>query len=251
MGPLVYILPVHNEEALLAANVARARLYLERFPGSEIYPVENGSDDRSWPIAQELEATAKNGEGSAVTPVRAFREPQAGIGFAYHRGLTEAVARFGPSRSAWAILTGADLPFGFSDLEAALVHIGGSSSRILMGSKAHPHSRIDNGPKRRLMTAAYRVARRLAVGMQVGDSQGSVFLRLDLAVELLPKIKARGFFYSTELCHFAERRGETIVELPVAPDAVLRASTVRSVRDGLGMAKELMRLRREDKRGSS
>lgn len=247
MGPLVYILPVHNEEALLAANVARARVYLERFPGSEVYAVENGSEDRSWPIAQELEASAKKG---GVTPVRAFREPQAGIGYAYHRGLTEALARFGASSSAWAILTGADLPFGFSDLEAALVHLMDSRSRILMGSKAHPESRIDNGPKRRLMTAAYRVARRLAVGMRVGDSQGSVFLRLDLAAELLPKIKARGFFYSTELCHFAERGGESIVELPVAPDAVLRASTVRSVRDGLGMARELMRLRAEERRRS-
>ena len=117
-----------------------------------------------------------------------------------------------------------------------------------MGSKAHPHSRIDNGPKRRLMTAAYRVARRMAVGMRVGDSQGSVFLRLDVAAELRPLIKARGFFYSTELCHFAERAGETIVELPVSPDAVLRASTVRSVRDGLGMARELLRLRAEEKR---
>lgn len=245
MGPLVYILPVHNEEGLLAANVARARTYLERFPGSEVYAVENGSDDGSWPIAQELEANAKK---SGVTPVRAFREPQAGIGYAYDRGLREALARFGASSATWAVLTGADLPFGFSDLEAALVHLMDSRSRILMGSKAHPESRIDNGPKRRLMTAAYRIARRLAVGMRVGDSQGSVFLRLDLAAELLPNIKARGFFYSTELCHFAERGGESIVELPVAPDAVLRASTVRSVRDGLGMARELMRLRAEEKR---
>lgn len=245
MGPLVYILPVHNEEKLLAANVGRARAYLERFPGSEVYAVENGSVDRSWSIAQELEAASKE---SGTVPVRAFREPQAGIGFAYHRGLTEALARFGPSPSTWAVLTGADLPFGFSDLEAALVYLVDSSSRILMGSKAHPHSRIDNGPKRRLMTAAYRVARRMAVGMRVGDSQGSVFLRLDVAAELRPLIKARGFFYSTELCHFAERGGETIVELPVSPDAVLRASTVRSVRDGLGMARELLRLRAQEKR---
>jgi glycosyltransferase involved in cell wall biosynthesis len=249
LGPFVYVLPVHNEEALLARNVERARTYLERFPGSWVLAVENGSRDRSWAVAQELEARA---QASGQTPVAAFREPEAGIGFAYHRGLTEALGRVGPSPSAWAILTGADLPFGFSDLEAALVHLGAppgpGAPRVLMGSKAHPQSRIDNGPTRRLMTAAYRVARRLAVGMQVGDSQGSVFVRLDLAAELAPRIKARGFFYSTELCHVAERAGEVIVELPVAPDAALRPSTVSPVRDGLGMARELVRLRREDKR---
>jgi dolichyl-phosphate beta-glucosyltransferase len=242
MGPIVYVLPVHNEEAFLAANVDRARSRLARFPGSEVFLVENGSRDRSWPIAQELEANASAGG----TPVRAFRELSAGIGYAYHRGLTEAVARFGASSSVWTVLTATDLPFGFSDLEAALFHITSSSSRVLMGSKAHPDSRFYAGPKRKLMTAAYRIARRLVLGMRVGDSQGTVFLRLDLAATLLPRIKARGFFYSTELCHFAERSGERIVELPVAPDAVLRASTVRSFHDGLGMAKELLRLRRED-----
>jgi glycosyltransferase involved in cell wall biosynthesis len=241
MGPLVYVLPVHNEEPFLAASVARARASLDRFPGSAVILVENGSRDRSWDLSQSLEA-------SDGTRVYAFRELSAGIGYAYHRGLTEALARFGPLESVWAVLTAADLPFGFSDLDAALTHIAPrSSSRMLMGSKAHPESTFESGPKRRAMTVAYRLARRLALGMRVGDSQGTVFLRLDFAATLVPKIKARDFFYTTELCHYAERAGEEIVELPVSPDGILRASTVRSLHDGLGMARELLRLRREDR----
>jgi len=80
--------------------------------------------------------------------------------------------------------------------------------------------------------------------MNVGDSQGSVFLRLDLAAELISKVQARGFFYSTELCHYAERAGEEIVELPVVLEAAQRASTVRPGRDGFTMARELWRLRK-------
>lgn len=247
MGPLVYVLPVHNEEALLATNVAQVRTRLARYPGSEVFLVENGSRDRSWAIAQELEASARPEEGP---PVRAFFEAQAGIGYAYQRGLTEAVQRFGPSSSRWAVLTASDLPFGFSDLDAALPHLAPESrSRILIGSKAHPESRFRTGGKRRVMTAAYRALRRLVVGMRVGDSQGTFFLRLDLVDTLLPKIKARGFFYTTELCHFVERAGERIIELPVSSpqNADARASTVRSLHDGLAMARELVRLRREER----
>jgi glycosyltransferase involved in cell wall biosynthesis len=240
MSRLVYVLPVHNEERLLVGNVTRLTSYLERLPGSEVFLVENGSRDASWDLARRL---ASDITGSHV-PVRAFREPNAGIGHAYHRGLVEALDRLGPSASLWAVLTGADLPFGSSDLEAALIALERSDSRILVGSKAHPDSQADTGPKRRAMSAMYRVARRLAVGMKVGDSQGSVFVRLDLAAELVPRIEARGFFYSTELCHFAERAGETIVELPVVLEASPRASTVRPAADGLTMARDLWRLRK-------
>ncbi|MBX3191369.1 MAG: glycosyltransferase family 2 protein [Labilithrix sp.] len=238
---LVYVLPVHNEEKVLAANVGRLTSYLERWPDAQVFLVENGSKDGSWELSRTL-------EGGTGVQVRAFQEPNAGIGYAYHRGLAEAVEQFGPAPSRWAVLTAADLPFGFSDLEAAMVDLEGSAARILVGSKAHPQSQIDRSFKRKMMSAAYRLARRAAIGMRVGDSQGSVFLRLDLASALLPKIEARGFFYSTELCHFAERAGETIVELPVVLEEQQRESTVRPARDSLAMARELMRLRAHEKK---
>jgi glycosyltransferase involved in cell wall biosynthesis len=242
MTRLVYVLPVHNEEKILAANVDRLTAYLVQFPGSEVYLVENGSSDGSWAAARELEARAE--EAGYAVPVRAFREERAGIGYAYHRGLTEAVARSTQHTSTWAVLTATDLPFGLSDVEAALVPLARSTSRIFMGSKAHRESKVTNPLKRKAMTAIYRVARRAVVGMRVGDSQGSVFLRLDLAVELLPRIESRGFFYSTELCYFAEQAGEAIVELPIVVEGEQRLSTVRPLRDGLAMAGQLVKLRR-------
>jgi glycosyltransferase involved in cell wall biosynthesis len=247
MAPLVYILPVHNEALVLRANVARAQAYLADVEGSVILAVENGSRDASWEIATQLAAESEQG---ADVRVYAFRERAPGIGFAYHRGLAEALKLFGPSSSVWAVLTGADLPFGFTDAEAArpLFASPPSAPAILIGSKAHPASRVKSPLRRRWMTRAYRVARRVAVGMRVGDSQGSVFLRLDLAAQLSPLVRARGFFYSTELCFRAERVGHSIVELPVTADPVLRASSVHPIRDGLGMARALLRLRHEEAR---
>lgn len=235
MFTLVYFLPVHNEQTVLAANVARLREHLARFEGAEIFLLENGSRDTSWTIAQEL----------AKQPgVTAFKEDRAGIGYAYNRGFEEALARFGPSKTTWAVLTAADLPFGFSDLDHAMMHLDRGDSRILMGSKAHPDSVVGRGAQRWAMSQAYRMARRALLGMHVGDSQGSVFVRLDFAAEIAPKVEARGFFYSTELCHHAEKAGETIVELPVTLEEAKRASTVRPVKHGTEMLKQMWELRK-------
>lgn len=243
MPPLVYVLPVHNEALDLAANVARLVKYLEGFPGSEIYLCENGSKDESWRISQELEEKSAGAPGSAR--VRAYFEPIGGIGYGLNRGMTEAIARFGGDPKIWTVIQGADLPFGFSDVDAALVDLQRAPARMLMGSKAHPRSEVGATAKRKAMSAIYRLARRATIGMKVGDSQGSVFTRLDLAKVIVPKIQTRGFFYTTELCYYAEQEGETIVELPVVLNASRRASTVRPLKDGLAMVKELMRIRRE------
>ena len=242
LPPLVYVLPVHNEAQDLAANVVRLVKYLEGFPGSEIYLCENGSKDDSWRISQELEELSAAAGGARV---RAYREPIGGIGYGLNRGMTEAITRFGGDPKIWTVIQGADLPFGFSDVEAALVDMQRSPSRMLMGSKAHPRSEASATAKRKVMSAVYRLARRATIGMKVGDSQGSVFTRLDLAEIIVPKIQTRGFFYTTELCYYAEQEGETIVELPVVLTAGRRPSTVRPLKDGMAMAKELMRLRRE------
>lgn len=234
MATVLYVLPVHNEESVLRANVERLCARLSSLPGAQVLLVENGSHDRSWALCQELADGVR---------VFAFTEPAAGIGYGYDRGLREALAMHGPSKDHYAILTAADLPFGFSDLEAASNPLARAEQPILMGSKAHPRSVGTRGFKRRAATLGYRILRRALAGMRVGDSQGSVFLRLDLAATLVPLVHARDFFYSTELCYVAERAGETIHEMPVRLEEEKRKSTVRPFRDGRRMALQLMELR--------
>ncbi|MBS2019635.1 MAG: hypothetical protein JST00_42630 [Deltaproteobacteria bacterium] len=244
MQELVYILPVHQEEKVLAKNVATLVEHLSRLPSSvfrspEILLVANGCKDASADVARSLET-----EGPIR--IRAYEEREAGIGVAYHRGLVELLASDRPPTRTWAVLTAADLPFGFSDVNAAMIELERGRSRIIVGSKAHPESHAPTGVTRKAMSLAYRVARRAVVGMRVGDSQGSLFLRLDLAAELVPRVRSRNFFYSTEVCHYAEQLGEEIVEVPVRVEqsARERPSTVRPVRDGLAMARQLVELRR-------
>jgi len=236
--PLTYVLPVHNEETILLGNVARLRSALAAHAGATILLVENGSQDGSAALARGLAKDAH------PVPVHAFSLTDAGIGHAFDRGIRAALALAGASTSHWLVLTAADLPFGFTDLEQALPHLGDGSGPLLIGSKAHPRSVVRVPRRRALATRVYRGLRRAVAGMRTGDSQGSLFLRLDVAAKLVDLVLSRDFFYTTELVFHAERLRHPIIELPVTSAPEARASTVRPVRHGAGMLLALLRTTR-------
>ena len=234
---LSYIIPAFNEEALLERNVERLRAHLERFSQAEILIVENGSWDRSLEIAKRCAARS---EGGAV-PIRAFHEAQAGLGHAYDRALRELQVEPG---GHWIVFSAADLPFAFTDLEQALPLLeAGGEERVVLGSKAHPQSRIGATLPRRMASLAYRWLRREVVGMTAGDCQGSLFLPASLAIRLRPELRSRDYFYTTELVYLAQRAGAEILEIPVVLQPAERKSTVNLVRDGMTMGRRLFELR--------
>jgi dolichyl-phosphate beta-glucosyltransferase len=241
---LSWVLPVHNDEMTIAANVARLAGHTKQFGGSEILLVENGSRDASWEECRKLDGELEGG-----VRVRAFREPNAGIGFAYARGLAELETLHGPDTERWAVLTGSDLPWGFTDLDSALPLMKSGRAPVLIGSKAHPESRAFGGYKRFAMSMAFRVLRRLLVGMKTGDSQGSFFVRLDVAVSLAHRIVSRDFFYTTELVWFAEPLPDGVVEVPatIEPSQLVGTTTVRPLKHGTAMLKQLIELRKRSK----
>lgn len=237
---LSYVLPVHNDEKSLATNVARLAEHLRQYRGSEILLVENGSTDESWRECEKLAGIQDE------VPVHVFRETHAGIGYAYARGLAELERMHGADASRWAVLTGSDLPWGFSDLDSARSVIDKGGAPVIIGSKAHPESVAYRGWKRHGMSLAFRVLRRVVVGMRTGDSQGSFFIRLDVAVPLAHRIVSRDFFYTTELVYFAEREGEGVLEVPAVIEAsqlVPGDTTVRAFEHGTAMLKQLVALR--------
>lgn len=93
------------------------------------------------------------------------------------------------------------------------------------------------------MTWCYRQLRATLLRMQAGDSQGSLFVRADLARALLPLMTSGDYFYSTELVFHAERMGACAVELPVVLSERQRPSRVRPVRDSLSLLRSCVRLR--------
>lgn len=243
-----FVLPVHNEAETLAGAVDRiVTAFEERGLYGEVLLVENGSSDASRDVAESLA-----GERGAVR-IRAFSEAQAGIGWAYARGIRECANVEG----ACVVLTAADLPFGFSDLDGvlslarawsvdgsdSLSSSSSSSSFVIVGSKAHPASRVEGRFGRGVLSRVYRSMRSVLLGMRVGDSQGTIFLGRALAQSLLVEVVARDFFFTTELLFHAERRGVVVDEVPVVYEGERRESTVRPLRHGAAMLVSMLRVR--------
>jgi dolichyl-phosphate beta-glucosyltransferase len=241
---LTYLIPVHNEEATLEASIERLVARMAVQPNAAIFLIENGSRDRSWEVCERLAGSAQG------VVVAAFREPVAGLGHALHRGLVEALDGGGPLAERWVVMTAADLPFGFTDLDAALPAMARAGGpRLIVGSKAHPESARDGADWRRaVVSQTYRGLRRVLAGMQTADSQGSLLLRLDLGRELVGRIQSRDFFFSTEVVFLAERMGETVLEVPVVREPQRRATTVRFLRDATAMFGQLAALTRREGR---
>lgn len=236
---LSYVVPVHNEERTLARNVQRLEAHLQQFPGSRVLLVENGSKDDSWGLCQRL------ARSDGPVTIEAHREPNAGMGFALQRGVLEEIPRAEANR--WLVLTAADLPFGFTDLDGLVSLLeAGQRPDVVVGSKAHRSSQIQTSATRTATTLIYRVLRRAIAGMRTGDSQGTFMFRAESVRDIAPKIASRDFFWSTEFTYYAERAGLRIAEVPVVLEEAQRASTVKPFKHGSKMLRQLVELRLRD-----
>lgn len=230
MAPrLSYVLPVHNQERVLRQSVEQLVTRLRAFPGSEVLLVENASRDSSAALCVQLAGE----HGSEPVPVRSAQSAQ-GMGHALRRGIELAGGDV-------VVLTAADLPFGFTDLEAYLAQQ--PPPRLAIGSKAHRASRTRIPILRRLMSESFRLLRRLTLGLHVGDSQGTILIEASLARTLAPHLRCGDFLISTEIVAWAVSAGVTPVELPVTYVAH-GGSTVSPWRDSVRMAVGLLALRR-------
>ena len=225
---LSYVLPVHNQEHVIANSVERLLGRLHTFPGSEVILVENGSTDASPELCAQL-AAASAGGGVAVR----VTQSETGMGNALRRGIALATGDI-------LVLSAADLPFGFTDLEALLAT--DPRPRLAIGSKAHRRSRTRIPALRRTMSEAFRLLRFAVIGLRVRDSQGTILIDAQLAREIAPRLRCGDFLISTEIVAWGARLGAIPVELPITYRAA-SGSTVSPIGDSVRMARGLFSLR--------
>jgi glycosyltransferase involved in cell wall biosynthesis len=235
----IYIVPAHNESETLPSTMRRIDQVRSKYGIDRIVAVENGSSDATWCVLQNAAV--------GLPYLHAFSEPAAGLGHAYHRGIEEALRLTGPSDTTYLVLTACDLPFGFTDIEGMLALP--SRPLVTIGSKAKLVGAIAPDLKRRTMSRVYQLARRWLIGMQTLDCQGSFVVRSDVAHQVYRAIRARDFFYTTELCARLERLGILPIEVAVEIQQEVRPSTVRPLKHGTAMLRQLVALRRELARG--
>lgn len=225
-----YVVPVHNEESILEETVVRIVRRLRAFPGSEVILVENGSIDLSSMLVRRLASEFSCAEVTVVPT-----ESAKGLGHAYRRGIEASTGDL-------VVLTAADLPFGFSDFDQVVTSY--AADEVVLGSKAHPDTRYSTSVARRMMSAVFRLLRRMLLDLRVGDSQGTFLLPGDWGRRVGPQLRSADYLVTTELAMVAQRSGLRLREIPVLGRVAGRPSTVRPIHDGWQMLLGLVRLAR-------
>ena len=223
------VIPVYNEEHVLARSIATLREFLRQNIAQRwrVVIVDNGSTDGTWEVAQALsrehpEVIAlhleEKGRGRALR--RAWLESTSDIVSYMDVDLSTELAAF--PRLIQAIEEGYDIAIG---------------SRLARGAA------VKRSLLREFTSRSYNLLIKVMFRTKFSDAQcGFKALSARAARELVPLIQDQKWFFDTELLLLAHRRGYRIKEVPVTwvedPDS--RVSITKTALDDV---KGLLRMR--------
>ena len=240
---LSVIVPAYNEEARLATTLPRIAEYMAaRGEAYEILVVDDGSSD----------ATAEVARGQPQEQVSVLTlDRNRGKGAALRTGVLA-------SRGARVLLTDADLSTPIAELERLEPLL--TEAPVVIGSRASVDSRIDRAQPahRQLMGKIFnRILHLLGLCTDFADTQcGFKLLDGDVARRLFRQLRIERFAYDMELLELARFHGLEIREVGVqwidSPASKVRLVTDAALmlRDAVGLAWRLRRMRRQRARGA-
>jgi glycosyltransferase involved in cell wall biosynthesis len=197
------VVPVYNEEQILASSVERLRTYLtDTFPFAwRIVIADNASTDATAEIAARLAADDER--------IRHLRLELKGRGRALRAAWSQSDADI-------VVYTDVDLSTGLTGLLPLVAPLVTGHSDVAIGSRLSAGSLVARGPKRELISRAYNLLLRLVFAVRFRDAQcGFKAVRSDVVKLLLPAVEDEAWFFDTELLLLAEYNGLRVHEVPV------------------------------------
>ncbi len=232
---LSIVIPAYNEENRLPNTLEQVFHFLAKQPfASEILVVENGSDDRTFEIAQQFADRLQN--------VRVLRSEQRGKGLAIQHGVMAAVGEY-------VFMCDADLSMPVEEI-SKFIPPQLENVDIAIASREAPGSIRYNEPYYRHFTGrVFNTLIRFLILPRLQDTQcGFKCMRAQVAREIFPYQTLTGWAFDVELLYIARLHGYRIVEIPI--DWYFNADSKISVlRDSLRMFLDLLRIRRNARRG--
>jgi glycosyltransferase involved in cell wall biosynthesis len=230
------VVPVFNEERVLAQNIAILAAYLEReLPLAwRITIADNGSTDLTAEVADEL--------AKSLPRVEVKRIGHRGRGGALHDVWLGSDARV-------LAYMDIDLSTNLESLLPLAAPILSGHSELAIGTRLARQAHVRRKPGREVLSRGYNLLVRVLLGARFSDAQcGFKAIRADIAERLLPLVEDRDWFFDTELLLLAERNGMNIFEVPVdwIEDLDSRVDIPSTALDDL---KGLWRMRRRFWRG--
>lgn len=232
---LSIIIPAYNEEKRLPGTLETIQGFLSQQDFSaEVLVVENGSSDRTLEIAQEY--------ASRNPGYRALHEEQRGKGRAVRAGMLAAGGRY-------RFFGDADLSMPISEIPRFLPP-NIPDPQVVIGSREAPGAIRYGEPEIRHLSGRVfnSLVRWIALpGLQ--DTQcGFKLFRADAAEDVFRRLTIFGWTFDVEALYIARLHGYSITEIGV-PWYYNADSKVRMFSDARAMFKDLVRIRRNARRG--
>jgi putative flippase GtrA len=109
-----------------------------------------------------------------------------------------------------------DLATGLDALLPLVAPLLSGHSDVAIGTRLGPGAHVVRGVRRELISRAYNLLLRIALGSRCTDAQcGFKAMRRPVAAELLPLVEDDEWFFDTEMLVTAQRNGLRIHEVPV------------------------------------
>ncbi|HRN69563.1 MAG TPA: glycosyltransferase family 2 protein [Candidatus Woesebacteria bacterium] len=216
----------YNEEEIIFETIKNLNDGLDKLIGKgnyEILVIENGSTDNTKKILKNIKNRS----------LRVVYISKKGHGLAIKTAIEKA-------RYNNVVITGADLPFGLTDLKRALKlwH----KYDLIFGSKLHPKSTYYTSQQRKVVSHIYSFLLRIFLNLEIKDPQGSIFIQRKKILPLLKYCDSPNAFFTTQLAVYSQMHKLSIKEIPVSSSTIskYRASKYNVLSDGYKMFKAIM-----------
>lgn len=224
MAEVDLVIPVYNEQRVLARSVATVLSWTERHPQHRwrVVVADNASTDGTLAVAREL-------EGAHPGRVVALHIPTKGRGIAL--------------RAAWltspadvCAYMDVDLSTDLDHLPALVDAIAAGEADLAYGTRLDPRSQTRRGLRRELISRSYVAILRATLGLRASDAQcGFKAISRQAARELVPLVRDTRWFFDSELLVIAQANGYRMREVPVrwTDDPDSRVAIVRTALEDL------------------
>jgi glycosyltransferase involved in cell wall biosynthesis len=229
-GAVEVVIPVYNEERVLAENVRALHRHLKqefRFPFT-ITIADNASEDSTLERARGVDAE--------LAEVQVLHLDRKGRGGALR-------AAWGASDADVLAYMDVDLSTDLSALRPLITPLLDGSADLAIGSRLAPGAEVTRSLGREFLSRAYNILLRTSLGLGVSDAQcGFKAIRREVVGPLLELVEDDSWFFDTELLYHARRSKLAIREVPVrwVEDVDSRVDIAATVREDL---KGIRRLR--------
>jgi glycosyltransferase involved in cell wall biosynthesis len=232
---LSLIIPAYNEESRLPTTLQKIDDYLKSQPfSSEVLVIENGSNDRTFSIAQDFVKDHKN--------FNVQRTAERGKGLAVRQGMLAATGEF-------RMMLDADLSMPVDQISRFVPPAQIETDIVIASREAAGAIRYNEPSYRHIGGRVINAMIKLFALPGLQDTQcGFKCFRAKVAENLFSRQTILGWSFDVEILYIARLRGYSVVELPI-PWYFSEQSHVRPIHDAFQLLLDLLRIRSNSLRG--